>query len=265
MFDESLARRPTANTTPSELLTSDMLFPKSSSMTFGVLSESLMDGPGGIFLGLVKYTDRRIRPSFLGQSQVSAFSINLMKRDGQSPSLTLYGRAHDIEKAALTANSEALSANSNYYVTLKQKDYVPLTNELNRNYADPTIHYVAIASSINVNGSRLASTSRKRKLYVIFDTGCSGMSISPDLFEEQYSLARSRKAKNVWDKVEVEFKTSLGNNFILGAKRPIATPLISNSPWGKKVKGHLIVLGLSFLDDLKITFDIDNSKIWFDG
>ena len=263
MFDESNAITQTAKTTSTsnELSTSDMLFPKSSSMTFGVLSESLMDGPGGIFLGLVKYTDRRIRPSFLGQSQVSAFSIDLMKKDGQSPSLTLYGR--EFEKAALTANPEVPC--DDYFGTLKQKDYVPLTNDLNRKFADPTIHYVAVASSITVNGSRLASTSQKGKLYVIFDTGCSGMTISPDLFEEQYSLARSQKAKNVWDKVDVEFKTSSGSSIILTAKRPITTPLISNSPWGKKLKGHLIVLGLSFLDDLKITIDIDKSKIWFDA
>ena len=54
------------------------LFP--DSVTFGVLAESLMDGPGGIFLGLVKNTDARIRPSFLSQSAVSAFSIDLRAR-----------------------------------------------------------------------------------------------------------------------------------------------------------------------------------------
>jgi hypothetical protein len=57
-----------------------LLFPHSSSMTFGVISETLMDGPGGIFLGLVKNTDSWIRPSFLGQSQVTAFSVDLRKR-----------------------------------------------------------------------------------------------------------------------------------------------------------------------------------------
>jgi hypothetical protein len=145
------------------------------------------------------------------------------------------------------------------------KDYIPLTNELNKRYGDPTIHYVAIASSIKVNGLTLASLSRKDgKLFVIFDTGCSGMTICPELFDNQYSLARSQRAKNVWDTVEVEFKTKSGDIVALSAKRPITTPLVSDRPWGKKLDGHLIVLGLAFLDNLKMTIDADNSKIWFD-
>jgi hypothetical protein len=89
------------------------------------------------------------------------------------------------------------------------------------------------------------------------------MTISPDLFDDQYSLARSQRARNVWDTVEVEFKTNSGETVTLNAKRPITTPLVSDRPWGKKLDGHLIVLGLAFLDNLKMTIDADNSKIWF--
>ena len=243
----------------------DRIFPMSSAMTFGVISESLMDGPGGIFLGLVKYTDNWIRPSFLGQSEVSAFSVDLRKTEGISPSLTLYGNTEDLYPVANHHSEGDQKETDGSLSTLKMKEYIPLTKELNKRYGNPTIHYAAIASSIRVNGSLLEHSSRLNgKLYVIFDTGCSGMSVSPDLFDRQYTLARSQKAKNVWDKIEIDFKTSTGELTTLNAKRPITTPLASERPWGKKLDGHLIVLGLSFLDDLKMTIDVEGSKIWFD-
>ena len=69
----------------------ESLFPQSSSMIFGVVSESLLDGTGGLFLGLVKETNSWIRPSFLGQSDVTAFSVDLRDKEGLDKSLTLYG------------------------------------------------------------------------------------------------------------------------------------------------------------------------------
>lgn len=269
LLDESASVAVAPNTiTNTELAASSLalLFPKSSSMTFGVLSESLMDGPGGIFLGLVKNTDSWIRPSFLGQSDVSAFSVDLRKGDGMSQSLTLYGKLDAPESSSQQVKYESNGkAPNNYFNPPSLKGYIPLTNVLNKKFGDPTIHYVAEASSIDVNDSTLASSSRRDgKLYVIFDTGCSGMSISPGLFDAQYSLARSQKAKNVWDIVEVRFKTASGEGVTLNARRPITTPLASDRPWGKKLDGHLIVLGLAFLDNLKMTIDINSSRIWFD-
>ena len=44
----------------------------------------------------------------------------------------------------------------------------------------------------------------------------------------------------------------------------ITTPLGSERPWGKKLNGHLIVVGLAFLDRKKMTVDIDGDKIWFE-
>ncbi|KAL7522246.1 hypothetical protein ACHAWX_006941 [Stephanocyclus meneghinianus] len=209
-----------------------LLFPKSSSMTFGVISETLMDGPGGIFLGLVKDTDSWIRPSFLGQSEVTSFSVDLRQREGVPKSLTLYGKAIDAEETKTMSEGHTRVLRDD--VRTFTKDAIPLVRDLNKNYGDPTIHYVAIASSIHVNGSTLASTSRKDgKLYVIFDTGCSGMCICPDLFDKQYSSARAQKAKNVWNEVVLKFKTCAGEEVILSAKRPITTPLASERPWGR--------------------------------
>ncbi|KAL3793112.1 hypothetical protein HJC23_005614 [Cyclotella cryptica] len=267
VLDESFPSTATPSNTVSNAApasTLGLLFPKSSSMTFGVISETLMDGPGGIFLGLVKDTDSWIRPSFLGQSDVTSFSIDLRQKEGVPKSLTLYGRANPSTGRTKTM-SESYSRALRDRVGTFRKDFIPLMRDLNKKYGDPTIHYVAIASSINVNGSTLASTSRQDgKLYIIFDTGCSGMCICPDLFDEQYSSARAQKAKSVWNEVEVKFKTSSGEDVTLSAKRPIATPLTSERPWGRKLDGHLVVLGLAFFDGLCMTIDANEGKIWFE-
>ena len=221
----------------------ELLFPRSL-MTFGVINESLMDGPGGIFLGMVKNTDSWIRPSFLGQSDVSALSVDLRQREGMYKALTLYGPTYDTQQ--------------------QQQNYIPLVRDLNKRFGDPTVHYVGVASSINANGSNLAtSSSRRNKIYCIFDTGCSGMTISQSLYDERYGIARTNREKSLWGTVDIDFKTNTGETITLNAKRPITTPL-DDRPWGKKLDGHLIVIGLAFLEGLKTTIDIDGDRIWFE-
>ena len=224
-----------------------VLFPQSSSMIFGVVSESLLDGTGGLFLGLVKETNSWIRPSFLGQSDVRAFKVDLREKEGVDKSLTLYGGSRQQQQEI---------SNPSY-------DAIPLVRDLNKRFGDATIHYVGVASSLNVNGYNLASSSRRNKIYVIFDTGCSGMSISTSLFNERYSIARERRENNLWGNVELNFNTVSGGVTSLNAKKPITTTL-DDRPWGKKLDGHLVVLGLAFLEGREMTVDIDNDKIWFD-
>ena len=226
--------------------TGSMMGPKS--MVFGVLAESLMDGPGGVFMGLVKYTDNWIRPSFLGQTNVKAFSIDLA--NPQQKSFTL-----STQSLLPTKNN---NKNNNKY------DYIPLVNDLNRRYGDPTIHYTARAQSITVNGFPLAS-GKKKPIYVIIDTGVTGMSVSQELFDERYIMARRNKERNLWDNVEVTFQSKGGDKITLKSQRkPITTP-IGDIPWkGFNNNAHLVVLGLSFLDGNVMTFDIDDGKFWIE-
>lgn len=230
----------------SNLSNFESLFPQSSSMIFGVVSESLLDGTGGLFLGLVKETNSWIRPSFLGQSDVSAFSVDLRQREGLNKSLTLFGGIRQPDNPSRSPSHA-----------------ITLVRDLNKRFGDATIHYVGVASSLIVNGYNLATTSRRSKIYVIFDTGCSGMSISTSLFNERYSIARERKENNLWGNVELQFNTASGGVASLNAKKPLTTTL-DDRPWGKKLDGHLIVLGLAFLEGHEMTVDIDNDKIWFD-
>ncbi|KAL3803773.1 hypothetical protein ACHAW5_004624 [Stephanodiscus triporus] len=253
-----------------------VLFPRSTTTTFGVASESLLDGPGGIFLGLVKYADPRIRPSFLGQSDVTAFSIDLRDDGGDDDddgrmttekTLTLYGSA---------AGSDGGAAMP------PPRNAIPLVRDLNRKYGDPTIHYVGVASTINVNGLYLAPSSSatttttssssssgrnaRKNIYCIFDTGCSGMSVSPSLFDARYATARANREKSLWGTVNVEFVSASGEIVTLSAKRPITTTLGNDErPWGKSLEGHaIVVLGLTFLDGVRMTVDIEGDRIWFE-
>ena len=49
-------------------------------LTFGVFGPQLLDGPGGVFFGLIKNTDSWIRPSFLGQTGYKSFTIDLRQK-----------------------------------------------------------------------------------------------------------------------------------------------------------------------------------------
>jgi len=220
----------------------EQLFP--DSMTFGIVSESLMDGPGGIFLGLVKNTDARIRPSFLGQSNVKAFSID-MRAEAEPKTLTL-------------------SRNNDAWIS---GDWVQLNSKILQKAGDPTRHYSAEAS-ISVNGTPLVASDSKRKqkkTYVILDTGVTGMIVCPDLFDERYRIARANREKSLWGHVDVTFATERGDTLTMSATKPLTTPFGSDRPWKKPFDAHLIVVGLAFLDNKKTSIDIDNGRLWIEA
>lgn len=222
-------------------------------MIFGV-SDALMGigGPGGVFFGLVKQVDDWIRPSFLSQTNVQSFQIDL------SPSTS---------QKTLTLSTVPLIPSSD-----NRKNYIPLNNDLYKRYNGPTNHYTAIAKSIIVNDNNILKTSSKTEpIYVIFDTGVSGMVISQDLLEERYIAARKNRERSLWGKVDISFATSVpssSSKFMksaatktttLTANKPLTTPLIGG-PW-KNLKGYIIVIGLAFLDGHKMTVDINNERL----
>lgn len=201
-------------------------------LTFGVVGPDLLDGPGGVFFGLIKDTDSWIRPSFLGQTGYTSFSIDFR----HNPQLTL--------------SKQPLIADDNY---------IPLVRDLNRRYKAPVVHYTAKAASFAVNGLPLRLDS-KMPTFVIFDTGLSGMAVSGELFDGRNLQARKNKEKSLWGKVSVTFETKAGALMELNAKNPITTPLGQDTPW-TRFKGNLIVLGLAFLDGTAMTIDADKGKL----
>ena len=201
-------------------------------LTFGVFGPDLLDGPGGVFLGLIRDTCRWIRPSFLGQTGYNSFRVDLR----QTPRLVL-------SKKSMVHDDE----------------YIPLVRDLNRRYGAPVVHYAARASSFVVNGLPLRLDDRN-PTYVIFDTGLSGMAVSDELFEGRNLQARRNREKSLWGEVRVSFETRAGGAIELRAAKPITTPLGKDTPW-TRVRGNLIVLGLAFLDGTALTIDIDDGKL----
>jgi len=205
-------------------------------LTFGALGPELLDGPGGVFLGLMKNTDRWIRPSFLGQAGYESFRVDLREK----PTLTLSKRPMIAEGV----------------------DHIPLVRDLNRRYRAPVVHYSARPSSFVVNGLPLRLNERYPAL-VIFDTGLSGMAVSEELWEGRNLQARKNKEKSLWGEVRVTFGTAAGEEVELTARQPLTTPLGEDTPW-TRFKGNLIVLGLAFLDGRAMTVDVDDDKLRFD-
>jgi len=201
-------------------------------LTFGVFGPDLLDGPGGLFFGLIRDTDRWIRPSFLSQTEYNSFCVDLRP----TPTLTL-------SKQSL----------------IKNDDYIPLTRDLNRRYKAPVVHYTAKAAGFMVNGLPLR-LNEKTPTYVIFDTGLSGMAVSEELFDGRNLQARKRREKSLWGEVRVAFHTMAGLEVELTARNPITTPLGKDKPW-TKFKGNLIVLGLAFLHGNAMVVDIDGDKL----
>jgi len=205
-------------------------------LTFGALGPELLDGPGGVFLGLIKNTDRWIRPSFLGQAGFESFRVDLRR----TPALTLSKRPMIAEGS----------------------DHIPLVRDLNRRYKAPVVHYAARPSSFAVNGVPLRQNARYPAL-VIFDTGLSGMAVSEELWDGRNLQARKNKEKSLWGDVRVTFGTAAGEEVELSAKKPLTTPLGEETPW-TRFRGNLIVLGLAFLDGRAMTVDMDDDKLRFD-
>ena len=92
------------------------------------------------------------------------------------------------------------------------------------------------------------------------------MSVSPSLFDARYATARANREKSMWGTVDVEFVSASGEIVTLSAKRPITTTLGNDErPWGKSLEGHtIVVLGLAFLDGVRMTVDIEGDRIWFE-
>ena len=211
--------------------------------TFGVISDSLLEGPGGVFFGLIRDTEPWIRPSFLGQARVNSFQIDFGQKDNTS--LTL-------------CNGDGTLLLEN----IQEVDYIPLVRDLNRRFKDPAYHYTARATSMFVNGQEVMADSKK-DIFVIFDTGVSGMVVTSEIFDDRYATARMNHEKNLWGEVQINFQTNMGNHYQLEAVRPITTPF-GRRPWPSFKNAHLIVVGLSFLDGHKMTIDIDKQKLWLE-
>ena len=278
----------TIKTTSTTTTTENVTTTTTQEIIFGVLDRSLLDGSGGVFFGLIKTTraSQQIRPSFLQQTPYTSFCIDLRQHNNSSssssacrPQLILSTRSM-IPTTANTSHDnkdDTEDGPASYY-------YIPLVQDLYRRYQAPVIHYTALASKLVVNGLPLL-ISQRQPLYVIFDTGVSGMIVSQELFDGRYLQARTNREKSLWGSVDVTFalqhstspsptitrgrsrsrphtEAPTTRTLTLSATKPVTTPLGLATPW-KGFRGNLIVLGLAFLDNRAMTIDVDEGKLLF--
>ena len=102
-----------------------------------------------------------------------------------------------------------------------------------------------------------------RPIYAIIDTGVTGMVMDRNLFNKRYAVARRRRESNLWGCVVVSFRTRQRKTIELSATSPITTPIDITQTW-KGFRGHLIVLGLAFLEGCSVNIDIDDEKLWIE-
>jgi hypothetical protein len=174
-------------------------------LVFGILEGSLIGGSGGVFLGLIRDTDKDLRPSFLGQIGIQSFTIDFVNN-----LLTLSDQALWLPTTAVTTT------------TTTGPCWIPLVADLRR-YGDPALHYTARAASVLVNGGPLVFDNKP--VYVIFDTGVTGMVVSLELWEDRYRVARANKERSLWGDVEIAFVTTTTTTAKKGKGVPGASPL----------------------------------------
>ena len=108
------------------------------------------------FIGLSKFRQDWIRPTFLEQTDVKSFKMDFV----------------------------------NETLTLSRKNLIDATNDKNvlrmidlRPLGSPVYHYACILDELYVNGEKHEFKNKDQKTYVIFDSGTTGLLISEDLFE----------------------------------------------------------------------------------
>lgn len=203
-------------------------------MTFGVLSDELVGRPGGVFLGLVKREAEGIRPTFLSQTPFQSFRIDLRRRD--APRL-------DMSAAPLVpADADAL----------------PLVDL--RPFGSPVEHYATRVSAVRVNGAPLEPADGK-PVYAIWDSGTTGLAMSCGLWDAALAKYVGGAPAPWTGTVDVELPTARRGRALVSADRPTPTTPIGALPW-PGFDGHLLVLGLSFLEGRALTVDCDRSRLW---
>ncbi|CAJ1963163.1 unnamed protein product [Cylindrotheca closterium] len=226
-----------------------------SGIIFGVVDDNIMSGPGGVFFGLIKNTAKRIRPSFLGQTNIVSFAVDLRstRENGQGKE----GVPATTRTATPSLMLSTLPLLSSY------DDYIPLNYDLRKKYGDPVQHYVAKAKSLIIDGRPLIPKNGK-PIYIILDTGVTGMVVNNELFEQRYNEARANKEKRLWGgPVEIMLETKQKKSVSITAQKPLTTRFDPKVNW-KGFNANLMVVGLSFLNSRNMIVDIDDGKMWLE-
>eukprot|EP00667_Euglena_gracilis_P009616 EG_transcript_9768 len=176
-------------------------------------------GAAGVMLGLIRNRRWDIRPTFLEQTNVKAFSL-------------------DFRQQVMTLSPKPL--------ILPSMDSIPLL-DLRSLSSCPVQHYVCVLRGVSINGRQVPTS---RPIYGLIDTGCTGLLIHGRFYSPLGRLGGSFR------EVTVTVKTSAGRCITLQATRqdPNFLALPVNFPW-LPADACLLVLGLAFLKGKVLTID----------
>jgi hypothetical protein len=221
---------------------------------FGVTSEvtakegsSASPAAASPFLGLVKeraewYNNTennkiQIRPTFLGQTDVTSFSL-----DFNTDALVL-SRREQIPRELQTG-------------TMAMVDLRPL--------GSPVFHYAVPVEELWINGGRFKTD---RPIYVVFDSGTTGMTVDRDLF---YGSDLNLGVFECHMKMRCEdgSRVQIGSSLRTCTGRCLFLALPVDVPWEgvKGGKAHVIFAGLAFMfNQGSLTVDADARRLRLGG
>jgi len=138
--------------------------------TYGAMLtvESYSGNGGGAFLGLIREKQERIRPTFLGQTDIRTVAVDLR-----------------------TAGSERLELSPAALQPPPGADAIPLVDL--RGEGAPVRYYAARVASLSFGGERVAWPG---PIVAVLDTGTTGLGLPPGLFEK-YDEVRRRLAYEI--------------------------------------------------------------------
>jgi hypothetical protein len=213
-----------------------------------VVGYDIFRPPGGLFFGLIKYKQDRIRPTFLQQTKFTSFQFNTLKN-------------------TLTLSSSNLIQNGVKNV-LQIIDLRPL--------GCPVYQYAALVKKIFINNIEM--TQFKGPIYAIFDTGTTGCLMDDFIKNDPSVPSLIRKVSvvlesNDGNEIELTAQATRENIFVVSGKK---IPWFNNKKDKKSLlqdmfnlknsydiynAPQIVVLGILFFDSKVFTVDIDAGKM----
>ena len=212
---------------------------------FGVTSEvTAKEGSSGSpasyapFVGLVKErAGDWIRPTFLGQTDVTSFSL-----DFTTDTLVL-SRREQIPRELRAG-------------TMSMVDLRPL--------GSPVFHYAVAVEELWINGSRHKTDV---PIYVVFDSGTTGMLVDRDLFYGS-DLSLGTFECHMKMRAEDGSRVQIGSSLRTCTSRCLFLTLPIDVPWDgvRRGEAHIIFAGLAFMfNQGSLTVDADARRVRLGG
>jgi len=190
------------------------------------------------FVGLVKErAGDWIRPTFLGQTDVTSFSL-----DFATDTLVL-SRREQIPRELRAG-------------TMSMVDLRPL--------GSPVFHYAVAVEELWINGSRHKTDV---PIYVVFDSGTTGMLVDRDLFYGS-DLALGTFECHMKMRAEDGSRVQIGSSLRTCTSRCLFLTLPIDVPWDgvRQGKAHVIFAGLAFMfNQGSLTVDADARRVRLGG